>query len=70
MGYYDIITGLFITHTSLSTPAINFGAGGLSAQIFWLTSYPSDVVKQGIMTDGLEKGYQGKELGDGSRFPK
>jgi solute carrier family 25 carnitine/acylcarnitine transporter 20/29 len=25
----------------------------LSAQIFWLTSYPSDVIKQRIMTDPL-----------------
>ncbi|KAL9080437.1 MAG: hypothetical protein Q9159_007608 [Coniocarpon cinnabarinum] len=39
--------------TTLSDPAINFWAGGLSAQIFWLTSYPSDVVKQRIMTDGF-----------------
>jgi solute carrier family 25 (mitochondrial carnitine/acylcarnitine transporter), member 20/29 len=49
-------------HTQLSTPAINFWAGGLSAQIFWLTSYPSDVVKQRIMTDPL-----GGALGDGER---
>lgn len=24
--------------------------------MFWMTSYPSDVVKQRIMTDSLEKG--------------
>ena len=42
-----------------------------AAQIFWLTSYPSDVVKQRIMTDGLGKGHGGKELGDGiRRFPR
>ncbi|KAF2005538.1 mitochondrial carnitine/acylcarnitine carrier protein [Amniculicola lignicola CBS 123094] len=52
-GTYDIFTRTFRTHTSLSDPAINFWAGGLSAQIFWLTSYPSDVVKQRIMTDPL-----------------
>ncbi|KAF2269827.1 mitochondrial carrier [Lojkania enalia] len=52
-GTYDIFTRFFQSHTSLSTPAINFWAGGLSAQIFWITSYPSDVVKQRVMTDPL-----------------
>ncbi|KAG9236224.1 mitochondrial carrier domain-containing protein [Amylocarpus encephaloides] len=61
-GGYDIFTRLLGTHTSLSTPAINFWAGGLSAQVFWCTSYPSDVVKQRIMTDPLGGG-----LGDGTR---
>ncbi|PKX98038.1 mannosyltransferase complex subunit MNN9 [Aspergillus novofumigatus IBT 16806] len=35
---------------------------GMSAQIFWLTSYPSDVVKQRLMTDPM-----GGALGDGER---
>lgn len=52
-GSYDIFSRLLSKHTSLSTPAVNFWAGGLSAQIFWITSYPSDVVKQRIMTDPL-----------------
>ena len=52
-GSYDIITRLLLEKTSLSTPSVNFWAGGLSAQIYWLTSYPSDVVKQRIMTDSL-----------------
>ena len=52
-GSYDIITRSLQRNTDLSTPAVNFWAGGLSAQIFWLTSYPSDVVKQRIMTDPL-----------------
>jgi solute carrier family 25 (mitochondrial carnitine/acylcarnitine transporter), member 20/29 len=60
-GSYDIFTRLFRDKTSLSAPAINFWAGGLSAQVFWLTSYPSDVVKQRIMTDPL-----GGKLGDGT----
>ncbi|KDN63230.1 hypothetical protein CSUB01_04674 [Colletotrichum sublineola] len=52
--------------TKLSAPAVNFWAGGLSAQVFWLTSYPSDVVKQRIMTDPLGGG-----LNDGvQRFPR
>lgn len=55
-GSYDIFTRLLSNHTSLSIPAINFWAGGLSAQIFWITSYPSDVVKQRIMTDPLGEG--------------
>ena len=53
-GSYDLFTRYLQQHTSLSTPAINFWAGGLSAQVFWLTSYPSDVVKQRIMTDPLD----------------
>jgi solute carrier family 25 (mitochondrial carnitine/acylcarnitine transporter), member 20/29 len=51
---YDLFSRWFREHTTMSTPAINFWAGGLSAQVFWLTSYPSDVVKQRIMTDLLE----------------
>lgn len=65
-GSYDIFTRLFQKHTDLSAPAINFWAGGLSAQVFWITSYPSDVVKQRIMTDPL-----GGALNDGTRqFPR
>ncbi|KAM3419458.1 hypothetical protein BST61_g5384 [Cercospora zeina] len=58
---YDILTRQFEKRTSLSTPAINFWAGGLSAQIFWIFSYPSDIIKQRIMTD---------PLGEGRRFPR
>jgi solute carrier family 25 carnitine/acylcarnitine transporter 20/29 len=61
-GSYDILTRVLQRNTSLSTPSINFWAGGLSAQVFWLTSYPSDVVKQRIMTDPL-----GGRLNDGQR---
>ncbi|KAH9220927.1 mitochondrial carrier domain-containing protein [Leptodontidium sp. 2 PMI_412] len=61
-GSYDVFSRLLSEKTSLSTPAINFWAGGLSAQVFWITSYPSDVVKQRIMTDPLAGG-----LGDGER---
>ncbi|KAI1756323.1 carrier protein YMC2 [Xylaria castorea] len=60
-GSYDIISRLLRERTSLSTPAVNFWAGGLSAQVFWLTSYPSDVVKQRIMTDPM-----GGKLNDGT----
>jgi len=52
-GTYDAFTQYFQKHTSMSAPAVNFWAGGLSAQVFWLTSYPSDVIKQRIMTDSL-----------------
>nr|OQO32250.1 hypothetical protein B0A51_00498 [Rachicladosporium sp. CCFEE 5018] len=55
-GSYDLFTRTLQSHTSLSTPAVNFWAGGLSAQIFWLTAYPSDVVKQRIMVDELGQG--------------
>ncbi|KAF2757614.1 mitochondrial carrier [Pseudovirgaria hyperparasitica] len=60
-GSYDIFSSLLSEKTNISTPAVNFWAGGLSAQIFWLTSYPSDVVKQRIMTD---------PLGPERRFPR
>ncbi|KAJ6166781.1 hypothetical protein N7470_002228 [Penicillium chermesinum] len=52
-GSYDLFTRYFQRHTNLSAPAINFWAGGLSAQVFWITSYPSDVVKQRLMTDPM-----------------
>ncbi|KAL5119655.1 hypothetical protein ACEQ8H_002501 [Pleosporales sp. CAS-2024a] len=52
-GTYDVFTRQLQKHTSLSTPAVNFWAGGLSAQIFWIASYPWDVVKQRILTDAL-----------------
>ncbi|KAF2470244.1 mitochondrial carrier [Lindgomyces ingoldianus] len=60
-GTYDIFTTALKSHTNLSTPAVNFWAGGLSAQVFWITSYPSDVVKQRIMTD---------PLGQDRKFPR
>ncbi|KAK0387267.1 hypothetical protein NLU13_5580 [Sarocladium strictum] len=59
---YDILSRYMRDNTRMSAPAINFWAGGLSAQVFWLTSYPSDLVKQRIMTDPLGGG-----LGDGER---
>ncbi|KAL7939834.1 mitochondrial carrier domain-containing protein [Trichoderma chlorosporum] len=65
-GSYDMLSRALRQNTSLSNPAINFWAGGLSAQVYWLTSYPSDLVKQRIMTDPLGGG-----LGDGERrFPR
>jgi solute carrier family 25 carnitine/acylcarnitine transporter 20/29 len=60
-GTYDLFTRQLQQRTNLSTPAVNFWAGGLSAQIFWITSYPSDVIKQRIMTD---------PLGPDRRFPR
>lgn len=52
-GSYDIFTEYFKKNTSMGLPAINFWAGGLSASVFWITAYPSDVVKQTIMTDNV-----------------
>jgi solute carrier family 25 carnitine/acylcarnitine transporter 20/29 len=60
-GSYDIFSKLLRDRTSLKTPSINFWAGGLSAQVFWITSYPSDVIKQRIMTDPM-----GGKLNDGT----
>ncbi|KAI1104747.1 mitochondrial carrier [Jackrogersella minutella] len=58
---YDVLSRALGDRTNLSAPAINFWAGGLSAQVFWITSYPSDVVKQRIMTDPM-----GGKLNDGT----
>lgn len=58
---YDVLSRLLRDRTTLSAPSVNFWAGGLSAQMFWLTSYPSDVVKQRIMTDPM-----GGKLNDGT----
>jgi solute carrier family 25 carnitine/acylcarnitine transporter 20/29 len=54
-GSYDVITRSLTAQTilPLSVPAVNFLAGGLSAQLFWIAAYPSDVVKQRIMTASL-----------------
>lgn len=54
-GSYSLFTNAFKDYTSLSDPIINFWAGGLSAQVFWLTCYPSDVVKQRVMTGEIGK---------------
>ena len=61
-GSYAVISNTIRSRTSLSEPAVNFWAGGLSAQVFWLVCYPADVIKQAIMTDPL-----GGRLGDGQR---
>jgi solute carrier family 25 carnitine/acylcarnitine transporter 20/29 len=61
-GSYDVLTRFMTNNTNMSAPLINFWAGGISAQIFWLTSYPSDVVKQRLMTDPM-----GGALNDGQR---
>ncbi|KAK0283363.1 hypothetical protein LTR91_002729 [Friedmanniomyces endolithicus] len=55
-GSYDVFTRALQKqeYIPLSTPAVNFWAGGLSAQVFWLTTYPTDVIKQRIMTDSLD----------------
>lgn len=64
-GSYDVFSRLLNKHTALPPALVNFWAGGLSAQVFWIVAYPSDVVKQRIMTDPL-----GGKLNDGTpRFP-
>ncbi|KAF2429247.1 mitochondrial carrier protein [Tothia fuscella] len=68
---YDIFTNVLTENTNLSTPAVNFWAGGLSAQMFWITSYPSDVIKQRIMTDPLGPSKEVQSFNDGvRRFPR
>lgn len=56
-GSYELITRYLEEHTQLSKPAINFWAGGLSASFgFWTTAYPSDVVKQVVLTNAKYDG--------------
>lgn len=63
---YELLSRTMRDRTRMSAPAINFWAGGLSAQLFWICSYPCDLVKQRIMTDPLGGG-----LNDGQRqFPR
>lgn len=50
-GSYEIFTRWFEDNTKMSTPSINFWSGGLAATVFWVFAYPSDVIKQTIMTD-------------------
>ncbi|EGV63672.1 hypothetical protein PSN45_004286 [Yamadazyma tenuis] len=50
-GSYELFTQYFEQNTQMSKPSINFWSGGLSATVFWIFAYPSDVVKQTIMTD-------------------
>jgi solute carrier family 25 carnitine/acylcarnitine transporter 20/29 len=64
---YDLSSRWMTERTKMSKPAINFWAGGLAAQCFWLTSYPSDVVKQRIMTDGLGEDRKFKRWIDAAR---
>lgn len=64
---YDTFTRQLQQNTNLSAPAVNFWAGGLSAQVFWLFSYPSDVVKQRIMTDPLDSGRKFPRWRDAAR---
>ncbi|PUU80710.1 mitochondrial carrier domain-containing protein [Tuber borchii] len=51
---YDIMTRQLEQRTNMSPMLVNFWAGGLSANVYWLLCYPSDVIKQRIMTDSLE----------------
>ncbi|KAH3899028.1 related to carrier protein YMC1, mitochondrial [Saccharomycodes ludwigii] len=51
-GSYELFTDFFTKNTNMSAPAINFWSGGLSASLgFWTTAYPSDVVKQVVLTN-------------------
>ncbi|KAG7831432.1 hypothetical protein KL919_000230 [Ogataea angusta] len=53
-GSYELITTWLTQNTGLSTAAVNFWAGGLSATCFWITAYPADVVKNVIMIDEVK----------------
>ncbi|GME90823.1 hypothetical protein B5S31_g5686 [[Candida] boidinii] len=53
-GSYEIISNYFKENTKMSTASIGFWSGGLSATCFWITAYPSDVIKQTIMIDDVK----------------
>ncbi|CVL12515.1 related to carrier protein YMC1, mitochondrial [Fusarium proliferatum] len=50
---YDVLSRQMQQRTNFSTPLINFLAAGFAAQMYWLTGYPTDVIKQRIMTSPL-----------------
>ncbi|KAH8173258.1 mitochondrial carrier protein [Sarocladium implicatum] len=50
---YDVLSRQMRKRTNFSTPLINFLAAGFAAQMYWLTGYPTDVIKQRIMTTPL-----------------
>ncbi|KAK9463892.1 mitochondrial carrier-7 [Lipomyces oligophaga] len=54
-GAYDILSRWMSQYMNLSTPTINFMAGGFSSQIGWVFGLPPDVIKQMIMTDNIAK---------------
>nr|QKK35432.1 mitochondrial MC24 [Starmerella bombicola] len=54
-GTYDILSAYLSKHTDLSKAAISFWSGGLGATMFWVMAYPTDVVKQQILIDNLDK---------------
>ncbi|KAL1922754.1 uncharacterized protein VTP21DRAFT_9130 [Calcarisporiella thermophila] len=47
---YEVMVRGMRSHTQFSEPLINFLAGGMAANFFWLGSFPADVVKNRIMT--------------------
>ncbi|RHZ77415.1 hypothetical protein Glove_180g82 [Diversispora epigaea] len=48
-GAYEVISRIF-RNTNMNEASINFLAGGLSANAFWLFSMPADTVKNRYMT--------------------
>lgn len=55
-GSYFTFTKFFKQNTNLSDIAINFWSGGLSASCFWISAYPSDVVKSYLLANDKFKG--------------
>ena len=56
---YDVLNRQLQVSTDLNLPLINFMAAGMAAQLYWLTGYPTDVIKQRVMTtplDGVKNG--------------
>ncbi|GIZ36901.1 hypothetical protein CKM354_000036700 [Cercospora kikuchii] len=50
---YDVLNRRMQVSTDMSLPLINFMAAGVAAQLYWLTGYPTDVIKQRVMTEPL-----------------
>lgn len=50
-GSYELFTRWMKENTKLSDFSINFWAGGFSASCFWITAYPSDVIKSYLLAN-------------------
>lgn len=58
-GSYEYFQRLFSswngTSWELSPGAITFISGGLGAEVFWLTAFPADVIKNRMMADSIRE---------------
>ncbi|CBQ69955.1 conserved hypothetical protein [Sporisorium reilianum SRZ2] len=51
-GSYEYFQRL-LSSSSLSPATVTFISGGLAAEVFWLTAFPADVIKNRMMADNI-----------------